>query len=111
MNTSRRAAGFFTQGSPGTKGNDNKSREAAKKWAETLDLPEDQAIPCVVAFACLRYHRKIICPQTGKRDRGDHDLAIVENRRGPVPVGPRPEERPLGRAVPDHEVRPEVEGR
>lgn len=58
MNTSRRAAGFFTQGSPGTKGNDNKSREAAKKWAETLDLPEDQAIPCVVAFACLRYHRK-----------------------------------------------------
>lgn len=58
MNISRRAAGFFTQGSPGTKGNDNKSREAAKKWAETLDLPEDQAIPCVVAFACLRYHRK-----------------------------------------------------
>lgn len=24
---------------------------AAKKWAEVLDLPEDQAIPCVVAFA------------------------------------------------------------
>lgn len=31
---------------------------AAKKWAEVLDLPEDQAIPCVVAFACLRYHGK-----------------------------------------------------
>lgn len=31
---------------------------AAKKWAEVLDLPEDQAIPCVVAFVCLRYHGK-----------------------------------------------------
>ena len=26
--------------------------------------------------------REIICPQTGKRDRADHDLAIIENRRG-----------------------------
>lgn len=34
------------------------NKEAAKKWAEVLDLPEDQAIPCVVAFACLRYHGK-----------------------------------------------------
>lgn len=33
-------------------------KDAAKKWAEVLDLPEDQAIPCVVAFACLRYHGK-----------------------------------------------------
>lgn len=55
--------------------------------------------------------REIICPQTGKRDRADHDLAIIENRRGLVPMGPRPEERPLGRTVPDHEVRPSMEGR
>lgn len=34
------------------------SQEAAKKWAAALDLPEDQAIPCVVAFVCLRYHGK-----------------------------------------------------
>lgn len=58
MNTSKRDAGFFTQGSHDTKGNDINSREAAKKWAEVLELPEDQAIPCVVAFACLRYHGK-----------------------------------------------------
>ena len=32
--------------------------EAAKKWAEVLDLPEDQAINCVVAFVCARYHGK-----------------------------------------------------
>jgi hypothetical protein len=36
----------------------NRSEEAAKKWAEALDIPEDQALPCVVAFACLRYHGK-----------------------------------------------------
>lgn len=45
------------------------------------------------------------------RRREDHDLAIAENRCGPVPVEPRHEERPLGRTVPDYEVRPEVEGR
>lgn len=62
----------------------SRSEEAVKKWAEALDIPEDQA---------------------------DHDLAIIENRRGLVPMGPRPEERPLGRTVPDHEVRPSMEGR
>lgn len=36
----------------------SRSEEAAKKWAEALDIPEDQALPCVVAFACLRYHGK-----------------------------------------------------
>lgn len=34
------------------------SQEAAKKWADALDLPEDHALPCVVTFACLRYHVK-----------------------------------------------------
>lgn len=33
-------------------------QEAAKKWAAVLDLPEDQAIPCVVAFVSVRYHGK-----------------------------------------------------
>lgn len=36
----------------------SRSEEAVKKWAEALDIPEDQALPCVVAFACLRYHGK-----------------------------------------------------
>ena len=35
-----------------------RGKEAAEKWAKALDLPEDQAIPCVVAFVCLRYHGK-----------------------------------------------------
>lgn len=35
-----------------------RGKEAAEKWAKVLDLPEDQAIPCVVAFVCLRYHGK-----------------------------------------------------
>jgi hypothetical protein len=35
-----------------------RGKEAAKKWSKALDLPEDQAIPCVVAFVCLRYHGK-----------------------------------------------------
>lgn len=88
----------------------SRSEEAAKKWAEALDIPEDQASLCGgVRLPSLS--REIICPQTGKRDRADHDLAIIENRRGPVPVGPRPEERPLGRTVPDHEVRPSMEER
>lgn len=26
--------------------------------SEALDIPEDQVLPCVVAFACLRYHGK-----------------------------------------------------
>lgn len=86
----------------------SRSEEAVKKWAEALDIPEDQVLPCVVAFACLRYHGKSF---VRKRDRADHDLAIIENRRGLVPMGPRPEERPLGRTVPDHEVRPSMEGR
>ena len=34
-----------------------RGKEAAEKWAKALDLPEDQAIPCVVAFVCLRYGR------------------------------------------------------
>lgn len=29
----------------------SRSEEAVKKWAEALDIPEDQALPCVVAFA------------------------------------------------------------
>ena len=33
-------------------------QEVAAKWAEALDLPEDQAFPCVVAYVCLRYHGK-----------------------------------------------------
>lgn len=36
----------------------SRSEEAAKKLAEALDIPEDQVLPCVVAFACLRYHGK-----------------------------------------------------
>ena len=31
---------------------------AAKKWAEILGLPEEQAIPCLIAYACKRYHIK-----------------------------------------------------
>lgn len=43
--------------------------EAAKKWAEVLDLPEDQAIPCVVAFVCVRYHGKsFVRKLTKKKD-------------------------------------------
>lgn len=36
----------------------NGAQEAAKKWAYVMDLPEDQALPCLVAFVCLRYHGK-----------------------------------------------------
>ena len=76
---------------------------------------ENDALPllpgAVRIFAALGLSREIICPQTCDRRQEDHDLAISENRRGPVPVEPRHEERPLGRTVPDHEVRPEVEGR
>lgn len=89
----------------------SRSEEAAKKWAEALDIPEDQALPCVVAFACLRYHGKSFVRKLANGTGADHDLAIIENRRGLVPMGPRPEERPLGRTVPDHEVRPSMEGR
>lgn len=32
--------------------------EAAKKWSGLLDLPEDQAVACLVTFVCLRYHGK-----------------------------------------------------
>lgn len=35
-----------------------RGKEAAEKWSKALGLPEDQAIPCVVAFVCLRYHGK-----------------------------------------------------
>ena len=35
-----------------------RGKEAAEKWSKALDLPEEQALPCVVAFACLRYHGK-----------------------------------------------------
>ncbi len=35
-----------------------RGKEAAEKWSKVLDLPEEQALPCVVAFACLRYHGK-----------------------------------------------------
>lgn len=42
--------------------------DAAKKWAEVLDLPEDQAIPCVVAFACLRYHGKSFVRKLTKKN-------------------------------------------
>lgn len=32
--------------------------EGAKKWSGLLDLPEDQAVPCLITFVCLRYHGK-----------------------------------------------------
>lgn len=41
---------------------------AAKKWADALELPEDQAIPCVVTFACLRYHGKSFVRKLAKQN-------------------------------------------
>lgn len=54
----------------------SRSEEAVKKWAEALDIPEDQALPCVVAFACLRYHGKSFVRKlangTGPSRPGNH---------------------------------------
>ncbi len=89
----------------------SRSEEAAKKWAEALDIPEDQALPCVVAFACLRYHGKSF---VRKLANGTGPITTWQSLKIGVALflwGPRPEERPLGRTVPDHEVRPSMEGR
>lgn len=30
----------------------------SKKWAYILELPEEQVIPCLTDYVCLRYHGK-----------------------------------------------------
>ena len=47
----------------------NTGKQAAKKWAAALDIPVEQAIPCVVAFVCLRYHRKSFVIKLAKSER------------------------------------------
>lgn len=54
--------------------------EAAEKWAKVLDLPEHQAIPCVVAFVCLRYHGKSF---VRKLETGDGKITAWE----PLKIG------------------------
>jgi hypothetical protein len=46
-----------------------RGKEAAEKWSKVLDLPEEQALPCVVAFACLRYHGKSFVRKLATGDR------------------------------------------
>ena len=81
--------------------------EGAKKWSGLLDLPEDQAVPCLITFVCLRYHGKSFVFKMAKKSG---KISLWESLKiGPVPLGTRLEEGPLGRTVPDHEVRRTLE--
>lgn len=43
--------------------------EAAKRWAVALGLPEDQAVPCLVAYACARYQGKSFVFKLSQKNR------------------------------------------
>lgn len=42
---------------------------AAAKLAGALDLPEDQAIPCLIAYACTRYYGKDFARRLAEKNR------------------------------------------
>lgn len=40
-----------------------------KRLADLLDVPQDQALPCLIAFVCTRYHGKSFVRKLAETER------------------------------------------